>query len=126
MEEIEQTYGDELFVVTGTCGTWQGAKAGGKVVKGLRGIMECAASCDYIKLTDEDGALHIKGHHHDGTNYFVARLLTDRGNAWYYKQDCCCNQYTCETLSGSNYYSKKVWYARDVYGHKPNRKKKTK
>lgn len=83
---------DELLtdnvVVTGTVGRWNGIYDGGRVysfrdVK--RGTLwdkilsDIGEDCVYFKISLSGGVIHVKCSHHDGTNYFELRNLTEAG-----------------------------------------------
>lgn len=42
-------------------------------------ILKCLGSCDDIKITYNDGIIEVDAMHHDGTNSFYIKKLTDVG-----------------------------------------------
>ena len=82
---------DDCVLVSGTCGTWRGNFAGGKVMYSgdkprwadsmLDWVLsECGKDCDYFKIgINESGNLFVQCTHHDGTNYYEIKNLTDKG-----------------------------------------------
>ena len=42
-------------------------------------LNKAAKDCDYIHLYDKNGHLYLKCSHHDGTNYYEIKKVTDRG-----------------------------------------------
>lgn len=118
MSELKHFFEDKMLVVTGTLGTWRGTFDGGKVMD-ISNISDCWSSCDYIKIYDEGGHLHIECSHHDGTNHFEVKVLTDKGveyyNNHYYDRT---DREMCTTLFGSSKYSHIPHFAREVYGCK--------
>lgn len=42
-------------------------------------INKAAKDCDYIHLYDKNGRLYLKCSHHDGTNYYEIKKVTDKG-----------------------------------------------
>lgn len=40
---------------------------------------EAMTDCDYVHLYDENGHFYMQCSHHDGTNYYEIKKLTDKG-----------------------------------------------
>ena len=68
-------------VVVGSLGLWDGRHdIDTKHFSTLdRAINTCVSGCDYIVITENEGVIHIKGIHHDGTNNFEIHKLNDKG-----------------------------------------------
>lgn len=76
----EQIFGEKTYVIKARIGTWRGTFDGGKVITGMYNVIcECCKDCDYITLLYKNNQFKIIGHHHDGTNMFIIRELTDKG-----------------------------------------------
>lgn len=76
----EQEFGEKTYVIKARIGTWRGTFDAGKVVIGMRNVIRaCCKDCDYITIFYKNNQFKIVGHHHDGTNTFVIRELTDKG-----------------------------------------------
>lgn len=113
-------------LVTGTCGTWRGNFAGGKVFsesdlyKNEDSLLEhilnkAGKDCNYFKIgLNEQGNMFIQCSHHDGTNYYEVKNLTDKGwqayDDWNYgiRFKNVTEQEMHEKLYNSNYYSRKI------------------
>lgn len=67
---------DGEIVVIGTLGLWDGKKYGYKIIKekNLSAVME-GNFCDNLTWYVEDDEVMCKDVHHDGTNYYVYRML---------------------------------------------------
>lgn len=68
-------------VVTGSLGLWDGrhditARHFSTLEKAIN---TCVSGCDYIIITENEGAINIKGIHHDGTNNFEIHKLNAKG-----------------------------------------------
>ena len=112
-EELDNHY----YVVTGTVGRWDGRYSGGIVVNGLDEIMKLLRDCEYISIVDNNGHLEIKGSHHDGTNYFEVRELTDKGYDYYTRNEYLFNsKELCEKLYNSSNYSRLPRLHKKVFG----------
>ena len=68
-------------VVTGTLGLWWGHPTiePEKFNSLAEAIHECWDGCDAVQVWGKNGVIYVKGMHHDGSNYFEIRPLTERG-----------------------------------------------
>ena len=68
-------------VVTGSLGLWWGRPSieDTLIESLLAAVKKCVEECDYFKVYSEEGVLYVESSHHDGTNYFEIRPLTDLG-----------------------------------------------
>lgn len=90
--QLEDDFGDSQLLVVGTVGLWDGNFAAGKLCKDTNEIfLGTLTDCDYKKVWYEKGHLYIMGSHHDGTNWYEIKKVTDRGlnyyDNWNYSQD---------------------------------------
>ena len=112
-EELDNHY----YVVTGTLGLWDGTHEGGKVIAGWYDLMNLLEDCDYIKVVDDNGLLKVTGSHHDGTNYFEVKELTDKGYEYYKDNEYALTRRDlCETLFNSEEYSILPMLSKKVFG----------
>lgn len=112
-KELDSNY----YVVTGTLGLWDGTHEGGKVIAGWYDLMNLLEDCDYIKFVDENGLLKVTGSHHDGTNYFQVKELTDKGYEYYKNNEYdLTRRDLCETLFNSEEYSRLPMLSKKVFG----------
>jgi len=106
------------FLLCGTVGTWRGRFEGGSYVNSFSDLAEFWKDCDYIKVYDEKGHLHIEASHHDGTNYAELKELTDKGSAYkdnhYYDSD----REVHGVIFNNNFFSRLPHYAHKVWGCK--------
>jgi len=70
-----------LFV--GSIGRWNGNFDGGDIGEFEDLYYKALKDCDYVKVSDNNGHLYITGTHHDGTNSFEVKVLTDKGEEYY-------------------------------------------
>ena len=68
-----------IFIIVGTLGLWNGNFKGSCVVKG--NLLDAFSKCleDYNRIYMYNKQLHVDATHHDGTNNFVIKKLTKRG-----------------------------------------------
>jgi len=114
--EIKDFLEDKLLVVSGSCGLWYGREDGGKVVTGWKELCTVLNNMDYIAFSDVGGKLEIQCSHHDGTNYWEVREVTEKGARWYYDHEDEDRRAVVETLFYDKGKSKNLNYVRHVYG----------
>lgn len=120
LEDIEAIAKDErgYFLVQADLGLWNGRFEGGKIIYGLwdaiRGCFE-----DYNEIYMEGRDLKVKAIHHDGTNYFRIRELTDKGVDYYDKHEYdYSDRELHERLAKDSHYTHCVRLFADYYGWK--------
>lgn len=89
--ELSAFFEGKTVIFFGSCGRWDGRHDGGRVGD-FWDLWDIAVKdCDYISITDDNGALFLKCSHHDGTNHYQIKELTQAGvdyyNRWEYSTD---------------------------------------
>ena len=114
----------KTLLVCGVCGLWNGNFAAGKVIA-YNELWRTLNDCDYWEIYDEGGHFHIKGSHHDGTNHFEVKVLTEKGAEMWYRWENewsvwqnCSEEEVHEKLWKNSKYSRIPHYAREVFGCK--------
>jgi hypothetical protein len=77
--ELEGFLIGHSWLVMGSVGLWTGRHSAGKVISSFVELCDVWKDCDYLNIYDENGHLYIECSHHDGTNYFELKRLTDKG-----------------------------------------------
>lgn len=74
----------------GTHGLWNGTVQGYTEAHNMEDLLfQTFKDCELDSIYDEDGDLHIEGHHHDGRVEVAIRQLTDAGEeAWEGWKEC--------------------------------------
>ena len=132
MYHLEEMYWDDFsyelkhffdkgnaWLLTGTLGLWDGKCKGGFIFKTFDEFCKCLKDCGYIEITDNKGHLEIKCSHHDGTNHFEIKRISDFGWEWY--NNHCYDFYDEELhtkMWNNNFMTSLPHFARDVYGCK--------
>ena len=132
MYHLEEMYWDDFsyelkhffdkgnaWLLTGTLGLWDGKCKGGFIFKTFDEFCKCLNDCCYIEITDNKGHLEIKCSHHDGTNHFEIKRISDFGWEWY--NNHCYDFYDEELhtkMWNNNFMTSLPHFARDVYGCK--------
>lgn len=71
-----------LWLFTGTIQRWNGQAAGGFIFESMDELYRAWMDCDYFKIYDVYGHLYIDCSHHDGTNHFEIKRITERGEKY--------------------------------------------
>ena len=72
---------NETYIICGTLGTWRGPRS----VESLEpenlynAVIRCVGNCDEYSIYCDNGEIHIKAAHHDGTNEFYIKMLSAKG-----------------------------------------------
>lgn len=115
--ELEHFFDGGDFLVYGTFGGWRGRQAAGKIIHNFLELAEAWKDCDYINLYDENGHFYIECSHHDGTNLYEVKRITNKGmellDPWNEH-----DQETHEKIFNCNLFSALPHFAHTVYGCK--------
>ena len=118
--ELKRFMKDKKFILKGTLGLWDRDVYAGTVVKDMRELFDALdMSGDYYtKFEDVAGKLMITVSHHDGTNYFELRELTDKGLKKYESKydQYSSNRDLVKTLMDVACYSKNANYSKIMWG----------
>ena len=133
MRFLEEIYWDDLsyelkhffekgnaWLLTGSIGRWDGNCRGGYIFNTFEEFCRCFRDCDYIEITDDAGHLKVKCSHHDGTNFYEVKRVSDFGYEWYdnhgyYIYD---KEKVHTIMWNNNFMTGLPHFARDVYGCK--------
>ena len=118
--ELEKFFDKGIaWLLTGSIGTWNGRFNGGFIFNTFDEFTRCFTNCDYIKITDNKGHFEIECSHHDGTNFYKVKRVSDFGYE-YYNNNCYdyCDETLYTKMWNSNFMTALPHFARDVYGCK--------
>ncbi len=96
---------DGHYLLTGTCGRWDGPARGGKFIETFRDFSSCIQHLDYLKIYEVDGHLYIEGYHHDGSDHYELKKLTRKGYEYAERNGFAHDGYLHSTLMNFNFYS---------------------
>lgn len=66
------------WILRGTNGRWDGSHEAGTIFTDFMEMFNKAMKdCDYVKLYDENGHFYFQCSHHDGTNCYEIKKLTE-------------------------------------------------
>lgn len=133
MYELERMYWDDIsyelkhffdkgdaWLLTGSIGRWDGNYRGGYIFNTFEEFCKCLKDCDYVEITDNKGHLEIKCSHHDGTNFYEVKRVSDFGCEWYNNHGCYIydEEKVHTKMWNNNFMTSLPHFARDVYGCK--------
>lgn len=114
--------GHGSFLIRGYVGRWDGDFAAGAVFDNWESMFaDATKDCDYVKIWDENGHFYLKCSHHDGTNLFEIKRLSDAGYSfidnWEYNwDDERSERQIHDIVWNSNFLSSLPHFAHTVYG----------
>ena len=78
-KDLDRLMTEDVFLVTGTCGRWDGPCACGQFVYNADDLMKGLSHLDYLNFYEVEGRFYIDGSHHDGYDHYELRVLTEAG-----------------------------------------------
>ena len=116
MADIEHLFAKDSFLLTGTCGRWNGPAEGGKFVTTKDELLDCIKHLDLIKFYDTDGHFYIRGYHHDGSDFYEMKKLTKKGYELASRNYFAIDRQLHQTIMNCNIYSSLPRVATRLYG----------
>ena len=119
-ERLDEFFKGKTVGFFGEVGRWHGVYKAGKIGEFWKLFNDAIKDCEYIRIYDENGHLFLTCSHHDGTNHFEIKVVTDKGSdyydRWNYGTD---NRKECEVHTQIyKRYSKLPRFAETIYGCK--------
>lgn len=112
-DEFKYFMKGKIFILQGNIGRWNGRHRGGFTFDSFRELSKAWKDCDYIKVYDENGHLYIECSHHDGSNFYEIRELTERGEEYlsnhYYDDEEHVHDMIMKYYSRLPRYAQKFW-----------------
>ena len=105
------------YIIMGTLGLWNGKVGGSCLIKGtlLDAIQKCLE--DYNRIYMHGRKLHVEAVHHDGTNIFIIKKLTEKGEEYLENHDYDMNDAKMnQILFKNSHYSHHIDYFSKLYG----------
>lgn len=112
--------GNGPWILQGYTGLWTGRARGGFIFKTFDEMfLKATVDCDFWHFYDANGHFFLKCSHHDGSNIYEIRKLTEKGIAYYEKwEDQWWDSRTEEYIHDMiiKHYSVLPNYACEVFG----------
>lgn len=72
---------NETYIICGTVGTWRGPREIERLEPEnlYNAVIRCVGNCNEYSIYCDNGEIHIKAAHHDGTNEFFIKMLSPKG-----------------------------------------------
>lgn len=78
--KLEKFFDGKTWIAFGSCGLWYKNVDAGTIFTDFgKFFYKAIKDCDYWKIYDANGHLYLKCSHHDGTNFFEIKEVTNRG-----------------------------------------------
>ena len=116
MADLDFIFSKDTYLLTGTCGRWNGPVEGGKFVTSKDELLDCISHLDYIKFYDKNGHFYIKGYHHDGSDSYEMKRLTKKGYELASRNYFAIDRQLHQTIMNCNIYSSLPHVATRLYG----------
>ena len=87
-EQLFQFFDNQTVLFVGTVGLWDGNFSGGAIGDFKELFYKALKDCGYYRVYEDKEHMFVEGTHHDGTNSFEVKVLTEKGEdyyeGWYY------------------------------------------
>lgn len=114
--ELKREFEKNYYLLVGTCGRWDGKAKGGKFISSYADFQSAIAHLDYIKIYELNGHLYIDGYHHDGSDFYELKKLTDKGYEFASSNYFAHSRTLHNTIFNNNFYSKLPRLSQVMYG----------
>ena len=95
---------------------WNGKCKGGYIFNTYDEFLDCLKDCDYVEITDNKGHFEVKCSHHDGTNHYEIKRVSDFGYEWYNNHAWdMCEEELHTKMWNNNFMTSLPHFVRDVY-----------
>lgn len=76
------------LIVYSSCQRWNGKHKGGRICDNIKVFYNFINYADDVMIVIEHGKCHLTCFHHDGTDYYEIRCLTDKGKRFFENYYC--------------------------------------
>lgn len=116
VDDLESFVENEHFILTGYCDTWHGKLPCGTFINSFDELLDAISSYDDIRVTDRNGHLIIECSHHDGTNRYELKRLTNKGYLLADNNSFAHDRKLHDIIINNNFYSVLPHFAKRIYG----------
>ena len=100
----------------GYFGSWHGEIEGGTFIRSFNDFLSCIEHLEYIRFYDVNGHFYIHGSHHDGSDDYELKMLTNKGYEYAESKSFDCDKWVHKAIKYCNFYSALPYFAKKVYG----------
>ena len=115
-EEMRKLLQKNCYLITGTCGRWDGPAEGGAFIQKFSDLRKVIGHLDYLKIFDKNGHLLISGYHHDGFDSYEMKKLTKKGYDYARSYGFDHDRKLHSTIMKSNFLSALPRLSKEIYG----------
>ena len=116
-EHLKKLLEEHYFLITGTCGRWNGPAECGNFIKDYDDFAAFIRHLDYLKIHELNGHLYISGYHHDGHDCYEMKKLTKRGVEYADRHCFAHDKYLHSRIMKCSFYSVLPRIAQTIYGN---------
>lgn len=119
--QLEEFFNGNDWILMGYSELWYGKRRAGTVFSDFNKMLDTALKdCDYLSIYDENGHLYLKCSHHDGTNLYEIKQMTNKGKEYLERWEYSFDKRTEEQCHEQIWkrYSRLPNFANKVYGCK--------
>ena len=114
--ELKPMLDKNTYLLTGFFGSWHGEIEGGTFIRSFNDFLSCIKQLEYIRFYDVNGHFYIHGSHHDGSDDYELKMLTDKGYEYAKSKSFDCDKWVHKAIKYCNFYSALPYFAKKVYG----------
>lgn len=114
--ELSTLFAKDVYLLAGTCGKWYGPVQGGRFIRSIHGFLTCLGHLECVRIYDRNGHFYIHGSHHDGSDDYELKRLTNKGYELADKNQFAKDRKLHNAIMHCNFYSALPRYAQKVYG----------
>lgn len=121
LSELKDFINDNgTFLLVGSIGLWDGVHRGGFMFSSIDELGKAWKDCNYMEFYDENGHLYLRCSHHDGTNCYEIKKVTQAGIDYYEAKDdeCWRDEIIRSRMWAANRLTALPHFAHTVYGCK--------
>ncbi len=102
---LKEEFKSGCFILMGTNGRWYGPVECGSFIQSFQDLMRGLKHLDSLKIYEHNGHFYIEGSHHDGSDKYELKRLTNKGIQLAEKHDYAHNQQLHKTIMSYNFFS---------------------
>lgn len=102
---LKEEFKRGLFILVGSTGRWDGNYACGQFISSFQDLMRGLRHLDQLRFYERNGHFYIEGSHHDGSDSYEMKRLTNKGLQLAEKHDFAHDRKLHQTIMSYNFYS---------------------